>query len=75
MIKGITQHIIPYENGWAVYEDWNPDTLLFFSTQEAALAHAQERARLFEAPLLVHSAIKRQETPVTLHLAAGISPR
>jgi hypothetical protein len=74
MIKGIAQHVTPYENGWVVYEDWNPDTLRFFTTQEEALAHARAKAHLGEAPILIHSAPRKSESQVTLHLMEGEVP-
>lgn len=54
MVKGITQNVIPYSDGWAVYEDWRPSTLRFFNDQEQAMHYAWERAKSSETPVLIH---------------------
>lgn len=54
-MKGITQNVIPFSSGWAVFEDHQPDTLRFFECQDMAIAFAQERACYTETAILIHN--------------------
>lgn len=55
-MKGITQNVVPFSDGWAVFDDYQPETLRFFDSQETALSFAQERATITETAILIHNA-------------------
>lgn len=70
-MKGITQNIIPYSDGWAVFEDWRPDTLRFFNDQEEAMYYARTKSHFCETPVLLHSALPYKAEKVTLLVMSG----
>lgn len=65
-MKGITQNVVPYSDGWVVYEGWRPDTLRFFNNQEEAMDFAMEKAHKSETPILLHSALPAEPEQLTL---------
>lgn len=71
MVKGIKQNVIPYSDGWAVFEDWQPDTLRFFNTKEEAMAYAYERSHYGETPVLLHSSLPCEPERLTLLMMSG----
>lgn len=56
MIKGINQHVVPYLDGWGVYEEGNAAVLMYFATQEEAMSYANTLAQGSEANVLLHNA-------------------